>query len=114
MQGAPNKRYNRYTQSRQELQFLLLLQPKGTWSAIAIAIAIALKRPTFSVYARAAAIVALASAIAALGRETQAGEVAVTCTNPFSGASWRIAIDYDRRTVDSNPARSARESARLG
>jgi hypothetical protein len=72
-----------------------------TWSAIAIA----LKRPTFSVYARAAAIVALASAIAALGRETQAGEVAVTCTNPFSGASWRIAIDYDRRTVDSNPAR---------
>ena len=38
-------------------------------------------------------------------REAQAGEVAVTCTNPFSGASWRIAIDYDRRTVDSNPAR---------
>ena len=28
----------------------------------------------------------------------------VTCTNPYSGASWRIAIDYDLKTVDSNPA----------
>jgi len=27
------------------------------------------------------------------------------CVNPFSGASWRITIDYDRATVDSNPAR---------
>jgi len=32
------------------------------------------------------------------------GDVAVTCTNPYSGASWQIRIDYDRRTVDSNPA----------
>lgn len=29
----------------------------------------------------------------------------VVCVNPFSGASWRIRIDYDRATVDSNPAR---------
>ena len=27
------------------------------------------------------------------------------CINPASGASWRITIDYDRATVDSNPAR---------
>ena len=29
----------------------------------------------------------------------------VTCTNPASGATWRIRIDYDRSTVDSNPAK---------
>lgn len=30
---------------------------------------------------------------------------AITCTNPYSGATWRISVDYDHRTVDSNPAR---------
>jgi hypothetical protein len=33
------------------------------------------------------------------------GETAVTCTNPASGATWQITIDYDRGTVDSDPAR---------
>lgn len=28
----------------------------------------------------------------------------VTCTNPASGATWQISIDYDRATVDANPA----------
>jgi hypothetical protein len=37
--------------------------------------------------------------------ESQRGETAITCTNPVSGTSWQIKIDYDRRTVDSNPAR---------
>jgi hypothetical protein len=66
-----------------------------------------LKGLLFSACARAAAIVsfAAAAAIPDFSREARAGGVAVTCTNPFSGASWRIAIDYDRRTVDSNPAR---------
>jgi len=66
-----------------------------------------LKGLPFPGCARAAAIVALAAAAAIpdLSREAEAGGVAVTCTNPFSGASWQIAIDYDRRTVDSNPAR---------
>lgn len=32
------------------------------------------------------------------------GQTAVTCTNPSSGASWQITIDYDHGTVDSNPA----------
>ncbi|MGH6674182.1 MAG: hypothetical protein ACRECE_08520 [Xanthobacteraceae bacterium] len=36
--------------------------------------------------------------------EPQHGEIVVTCTNPYSGASWQIRIDYQRRTVDSNPA----------
>ena len=34
----------------------------------------------------------------------QAGETEITCTNQTSGVSWQIRIDYDRQTVDSNPA----------
>ena len=34
----------------------------------------------------------------------QSGEAVITCTNPSSGATWQIHIDYDRHTVDSNPA----------
>jgi hypothetical protein len=33
------------------------------------------------------------------------GETAVTCTNVASGTNWQIRIDYDKATVDSNPAR---------
>jgi hypothetical protein len=33
------------------------------------------------------------------------GETAITCTNPVSGATWQIRIDYDHATVDSNAAR---------
>ena len=48
-----------------------------------------------------AAVVALAAAsIPDFGCEARAGGAAVTCTNPFSGASWQIAIDYDRQTVE--------------
>ncbi len=35
----------------------------------------------------------------------RAARAPITCTNPASGASWQIKIDYDRGTVDSNPAR---------
>lgn len=50
--------------------------------------------------------VALAAAIAvpSVSAYAQRGESAITCINPASGASWQIKIDYDRRTVDSNPA----------
>jgi hypothetical protein len=37
--------------------------------------------------------------------EAQRGETAITCANPISGATWQIKIDYDRSTVDANPAR---------
>jgi hypothetical protein len=37
--------------------------------------------------------------------QAQQGEHAITCTNPASGATWQIRIDYDKSTVDSNPAR---------
>jgi hypothetical protein len=41
---------------------------------------------------------------AAVRAEPQGGAVAATCTNPYSGVTWQIKIDYERRTVDSNPA----------
>jgi hypothetical protein len=41
---------------------------------------------------------------AAVNAEPQHGAVAMTCTNPYSGASWQIKINYDQRTVDANPA----------
>jgi hypothetical protein len=65
-----------------------------------------LKRRSFSPCARTAAIAVLASGFAIFAFDVAAGAeaVSVTCTNPFSGASWEIAIDYDLKTVDSNPA----------
>jgi hypothetical protein len=62
-----------------------------------------LKQPTVLARPRTAAVAALATAVILTGR-AGAGTVDVTCTNPYSGASWRIAIDYDHGTVDSNPA----------
>ena len=46
-------------------------------------------------------------AVPAINCDAQESELAtpITCTNPVSGASWQIRIDYDRNTVDSNPAR---------
>jgi hypothetical protein len=60
-----------------------------------------LKRPL------AAAMAALAAgmAVAAFHGEAEASETAVSCSNPASGASWQIRIDYDKGTVDSNRAR---------
>ena len=53
------------------------------------------------------AISAFAIAVAfpvAVDAQPPHGEIAVTCTNPYSGVIWQIKIDYDRHTVDSNPA----------
>jgi len=38
------------------------------------------------------------------GADAPRGQSAVICMNPYSGTSWQIKIDYDRSTVDSNPA----------
>ena len=48
---------------------------------------------------------ALTIAAPAISAEAPRGEAAITCTNPVSGANWQIKVDYDRSTVDSNPAR---------
>jgi hypothetical protein len=55
--------------------------------------------------AAAFAALAVITAVPALSGETPRGETAITCTNLASGASWQIRIDYDRSTVDTNPAR---------
>jgi hypothetical protein len=49
--------------------------------------------------------IALGSASTAITAAALGAETAITCTNPSSGTSWQIKIDYDRNTVDSNPAR---------
>jgi len=43
-------------------------------------------------------------AMPAVNGAAQQGKMAVTCTNPASGASWQIAVDFDKATVDSNRA----------
>ena len=48
----------------------------------------------------AAGIVALMLGITS----AMSGETAISCTNPASGASFQIKIDYERGTVDANPA----------
>lgn len=55
----------------------------------------------------AAAWFALANGAADAAGEALAphGEQEITCVNPYSGASWKIKIDYDRDRVDDNPAR---------
>ena len=37
-------------------------------------------------------------------QEKQQGEIAITCTNPASGATFQVRIDYDRSTANSYPA----------
>jgi hypothetical protein len=56
-------------------------------------------------WAAGVALLAAAMATPAIGAEARRDETAMTCTNSASGASWQIRIDYDRGTVDSNPAR---------
>jgi hypothetical protein len=54
--------------------------------------------------AAVAAACAVSAATPAISAKGQHGQAAVTCTNPYSGASWQIRIDYDGSTVDTNPA----------
>jgi hypothetical protein len=51
-----------------------------------------------------AALAAVAVAVPALHAKAAAGETAISCTNPASGATWEIVVNYDGATVDSNPA----------
>jgi hypothetical protein len=59
------------------------------------------RRPVVSTLS-ACLLVAIASAVDAFAQQ---GDTTVTCTNPYSGATWQIRIDYERALVDSNPAR---------
>src|SRR5580658_4187396 len=55
---------------------------------------------------RPLAIAALATLIAApaMAAPAQSAEAAITCTNPSSGTTWQIRIDYQKATVDQYPA----------
>jgi hypothetical protein len=55
----------------------------------------------------AAGIACLAAGLAepAITGHAQESGTAITCTNPVSGTSWQIVIDYRKATVDSNPAK---------
>jgi hypothetical protein len=57
------------------------------------------------VVAGISALAAVSMAMPAVGGEAPRGEIPVTCTNVASGANWQIRINYDKGTVDSNPAR---------
>jgi hypothetical protein len=59
---------------------------------------------TWRLVAMIAALTMCVAAASTDGRP-QLPAPAITCTNPASGATWQINIDYDRGTVDSNPAR---------
>jgi hypothetical protein len=53
----------------------------------------------------AAIVTALPSLCAApVAANAQPDAPVLTCTNPASGATWQISIDYGRATVDTNPA----------
>ena len=55
---------------------------------------------------RAAALLAFAAGIGGFtaGQPARAAEVSIECRNPASGATWQIKVDYDKKTVDANPA----------
>lgn len=46
--------------------------------------------------------------VAAIAYGAQEGEAVITCTNPISGTSWQIVVDYAKATVDSYPAEITR------
>lgn len=50
------------------------------------------------------AALAVCAASAPPERQAPSREPTITCTNPASGTTWQITIDYARATVDSNPA----------
>ena len=54
-----------------------------------------------------AAIAGLAASLAlpTINADAQESPAAITCTNPVSGTSWQIAIDYRNATVDANRAK---------
>jgi hypothetical protein len=55
----------------------------------------------------AAGIAGLAASLVVpiINADGQESETAITCTNPVSGTSWQIAIDFAKATVDSNRAK---------
>ncbi len=59
--------------------------------------------------ATGALISGIVAGFAASAPAQQVG-AAITCTNPYSGATWQITIDYRAPAVDANPAQVSAES----
>jgi hypothetical protein len=60
----------------------------------------------FSLHRRWASLAAIAAGLlVGAAAPPPSGETAVICSNESSGVTWQIRIDYDRSTVDANPAR---------
>ncbi len=51
-----------------------------------------------------AAVLVIGIATPAVRAEPQHGERTITCMNKSSGTTWKIKVDYDHSTVDTNPA----------
>jgi hypothetical protein len=51
----------------------------------------------------AAAIIGVA--VRPIAAATPSSPTTMTCTNPVSGANWKISVDFGKSTVDANPAR---------
>jgi hypothetical protein len=49
--------------------------------------------------------VAVGTAVGPSGAATPSAATTMTCTNPLSGANWKISVDFAKGTVDANPAR---------
>jgi hypothetical protein len=75
-------------------------------------LAIAYERGSRARHRSMAACLGVTAAVIALGiggglapaAEAQHGQTTIACSNPASGTSWQITIDFDRRTVDGFPA----------
>lgn len=50
-------------------------------------------------------LVVAAALLDASARAATPSPSAITCTNPASGATWQIKVDYANSTVDANAAR---------
>jgi hypothetical protein len=64
-----------------------------------------LPRPTAALAAAVTYLtIAYGFAAPAMSLEAAHGQREITCVNSSSGARWQIKVDYDQKTVDSNPA----------
>ena len=60
--------------------------------------------PHIRVVAAGIAGLAAGLVVSTINGFAQERETAITCTNPVSGTSWEITIDFNKGTVDSNRA----------
>jgi hypothetical protein len=59
---------------------------------------------------RLAGVIAAAISAAGTAAAANPAPTTMTCTNPVSGASWKINVDFAKATVDANAARISEAS----